>query len=212
MKRGLFLKRIAYSVGVVVGVLGIIALCAYGLRVRAIQKPQKLLDHDIAEGLRVWNPETGIDVVRIESCRIEKQRLGFLTLGGCNVLIVTNLALNLPFPTAVVTNLAQTSGKQRTDNQKASEIFSNLFPQSVRASSVRIFGIEVNEIVGKAVVPVFRADELRTRGTRIVLNGCYVFEGGKTNLVGRAMLSFKPRPLLSWNGGQRSLENLLTMK
>lgn len=206
------MKRIAYSVVGVVGVLGIIALCAYGLRVRAIQKPQKLLDHDVAEGLRVWNPETGIDAVRIESCRIEKQRFGFLTLGGCNVLIVTNLVLNLPFPTDVETNLVQTSGKQRTDCQKAGAVFANLFPQSVRASSVRIFGIEVNEIVGKTVVPVFRADELRTHGIRIVLSGCCVLEDGKTNLVGRATLSFKPRPLLAWNGGQRSLENLLTTK
>ena len=216
------LKKIVRTFAVVLGVLGVVALCAYGLRVRTVVKPQKTLDRDVVEGLRIWNPKTGVDAIRIGSCRLEKRRLGLLTLGGCNVLVMTNVVLNLPLPAEATTNLARAvalpfadEGETTSDDRKngdAAAFLSGLHPSFVRASSIRAADVSVNRVVGKTVVPVFRADSLRNRGAKIVLGGCRVIEGGKTNCVGRATLSLRPRPLLAWNGGQRSLEDLLPVQ
>ena len=51
---------------------------------------------DVAEGFRLRNPRLPVDSIAFRACRIEKMRMGALTLGGFNVLVVDELVLNLP--------------------------------------------------------------------------------------------------------------------
>ena len=81
-------------------VLGIAGLCVFSVNHQVKEElkplPPPSLDRNVAEGLRLWNPKTGVDSVSFESCRVEKMRMGFFALGGFNVLCIKGLVLNLP--------------------------------------------------------------------------------------------------------------------
>lgn len=63
-------------------------------RVRANQS----FERTVAEGMRLYNPKTGVDIIRFDACRIEKLRIGVFILGAFDVLCLDGLVLNLPLP------------------------------------------------------------------------------------------------------------------
>ena len=81
-------------------VLGIAGLCVYSVNYQVkrddVKRQPPPLDHNVAEGFRLWDPKAGVDSVSFESCRVEKMRMGFFALGGFNVLCIKGLVLNLP--------------------------------------------------------------------------------------------------------------------
>ena len=83
-------------------VLGIVGLCVLAVYHQSPEPREKLrkrnLDRTVAEGMRLWNPNAGVDSIRFDSCRIEKMRMGAFALGGFNVLCLDGLVLNLPLP------------------------------------------------------------------------------------------------------------------
>ena len=110
-------------------VLGIAGLCvlsvSHQVKKNDVKLPPQPLDRTVAEGLRLWNPKTGVDSVRFDSCRMEKMRMGFFALGGFNVLCIKGLVLNLPLEeedrTAVVSTADAGEGCRRDDGSTVVE-------------------------------------------------------------------------------------------
>ena len=209
-------------------VLGIAGLCVLSVNHQVkegTKPPQQPLDRTVAEGLRLWNPKTGVDSVRFDSCRVEKMRMGFFALGAFNVLCIKGLVLNLPLEDEG--NGEQGTGNREhgssfakaTEDKPGKEVLAGLLPESLmkrmglyakRFSGIRVDGLSVNRVANRSVVPVFTAEKMKNRGKRLELKNCRVFgDDGSTNLVARAELRLKPVPVLAWNGGERRLDDLL---
>ena len=200
-------------------VLGIAGLCVYSVN-HQVKEEMKLppppLDRNVAEGLRLWNPKTGVDSVRFDSCSIEKMRMGFFALGGFNVLCIKGLVLNLPLEEGM-SEEGRAKGEEGREKRVAP--FAGLLPKSMmertgliakRFSGIRVDGLQVNRVANRSVVPVFAAKTMKNRGKSLELTNCRVFaDDGTTNLVDKAMLRLKPVPALVWSGGERRLDDLL---
>ena len=169
-------------------------------------KVSKVYGRGVADGMRVWNPKTGVDSIRFESCRVEKLKSGPITFGGLDVLCINGLVVNLPFPEEE--GGVDAGGSRNTIEGIPKSLLHKAALPFERVSGVRIRGLAVNRIEGRREVPVFAADEMRNRGHSLVLTNCRVFEDGKTNLVRKATLTMTPSPVLAWNGGERRLDDL----
>ena len=201
-------------------VLGIAGLCVlsvnHQVKMDEVKLPPPRLDHDVAEGFRLWNPKAGVDSVRFDSCRVEKMRMGFFALGGFNVLCIKGLVLNLPLEEGM-SEEGRAKGEEGREKRVAP--FAGLLPKSMmertgliakRFSGIRVDGLQVNRVANRSVVPVFAAKTMKNRGRSLELTNCRVFaDDGSTNLVARAELRLKPVPALVWNGGERRLDDLL---
>ena len=210
-------------------VLGIAGLCVYSVNHQVkrddVKLPPPPLDRTVAEGLRLWNPKTGVDSVRFDSCRVEKMRMGFFALGGFNVLCIKGLVLNLPLEEEGMREQGLgireqgSSFAKATEDKPGKDALAELLPESLmkrmglyakRFSGIRVDGLSVNRVANRSVVPVFAAERMKNRGKSLELNNCRVFgDDGSTNLVARAELRLKPVPVLAWNGGERRLDDLL---
>lgn len=168
-------------------------------------KVSKVYGRDVAEGMRVWNPKAGVDSIRFESCRVEKLKSGPITFGGLDVLCITGLVVNLPFPDEEEKGVESGGSKNTIEGIPKSLLHKAALPFE-RVSGVRVKGLAVNRIEGCCEVPVFTAEEMRNRGRSLVLTNCRVFENGKTNFARKATLTMTPSPVLAWNGGERRLE------
>ena len=202
-------------------VLGIAGLCVFSVNHQVkkddVKLPPPPLDRNMAEGLRLWNPKTGVDSVRFDSCRMEKMRMGFFALGGFNVLCIKGLVLNLPLD-AEEEEVKSEEGSVKSAGA-GKEALAGLLPKSLmkrlglyakRFSGIRVDGLSVNRVADRSVVPVFAAEKVKNRGKTLELTSCRVFgDDGSTNLVARAELRLKPVPILAWNGGERRLDDLL---
>lgn len=187
--------------------LGLSVLCYLALHHSVLDgKVSKVYGRDVADGMRVWNPKAGVDSIRFESCRVEKLKSGPITFGGLDVLCINGLVVNLPFPEEE--GGVDAGGSKSTIEGIPKSLLHKAALPFERVSGVRIRGLAVNRIEGRCEVPVFAADEMRNRGRSLVLTNCRVFEAGKTNLVRKATLTMTPSPVLAWNGGRKSLDNL----
>ena len=202
-------------------VLGIAGLCVFSVNHQVKEElkplPPPPLDRTVAEGIRLWNPKTGVDSVRFDSCRVEKMRMGFFALGGFNVLCIRGLVLNLPLD-AEDSEVKSEERKVKSEGA-GKEALAGLLPESLmkrmglyakRFSGIRVDGLSVNRVANRSVVPVFAAERMKNRGKTLELSNCRVVgDDGSTNLVARAELRLKPVPVLAWNGGERRLDDLL---
>ena len=208
-------------------VLGIAGLCVYSVNYQVkrddVKRQPPPLDHNVAEGFRLWNPKAGVDSVSFESCRVEKMRMGFFALGGFNVLCIKGLVLNLPLEEGMSEEERAKSEEERAKSEEEREKrvapFAGLLPKSMmertgliakKFSGIKVDGLSVNRVANRSVVPVFAAERMKNRGKSLELTNCRVFgDDGSTNLVARAELRLKPVPALVWNGGERRLDDLL---
>ena len=216
-------------------VLGIAGLCVLSVNHQVKEEMKPLppppFDRNVAEGLRLWNPKTGVDSVRFDSCSIEKMRMGFFALGGFNVLCIKGLVLNLPLEEEGMRDEGRgmreegrgksegSSFAKATEDKPGKEALAGLLPESLmkrmglyakRFSGIRVDGLSVNRVANRSVVPVFAAERMKNRGRLLELSNCRVVgDDGSTNLVARAELRLKPVPVLAWNGGERRLDDLL---
>lgn len=173
----------------------------------------KVFDRNLAEGVQIWNPKTGIASVQFDSCRMVKRRLGPVACGGFNVLCLAGLTLNLPFPKRLETeNRKKGTGGGEVASDGALDLFRFSAMPLGRVSGLHVKGVAVNRIVERSIMPVFTAREMRSRGQMLQLSGCTVFADGRTNLVGKATLALKPSPVLAWQGGSLPLDDLLSSK
>ena len=202
-------------------VLGIVGLCVLAVYRQSPEPREKLrkrnIDRTVAEGMRLWNPNAGVESIRFDSCRIEKMRMGMFALGGFNVLCLDGLVLNLPLD-AEDSGVKNEECKVKSERRGAVEAFAGLLPRSFlqragvparRFSGIRIRGLAVNRVENRRTVPVFAADEAENSGQALEIRNCRVFEPGRTNFVGVARLVLQPAPVLVWEGGMRKLDDLL---
>lgn len=202
--------------------LGVAGLCVFTMRCQADRKVVKPspppLDLNLAEGFRLWNPKTGVDSVRFESCSVQKKRMGSIALGAFNVLCIKGLELNLPLD--LEEEMIGRRGSGLGDQNAEKDAFAGLSPKSLmertglvskKFSGVMVDDLKVNRVVNRSeVVPVFAAEKAKDRGKSLALTNCRVFaDDGSTNFVAKATLKLKPVPVLAWNGGERRLDDLL---
>ena len=207
-------------------VLGIAGLCVLTVNYQVkddVKRPPPRLDHNVAEGFRLWNPKAGVDSVSFESCRVEKMRMGFFALGAFNVLCIKGLVLNLPLEEGMSEEVRGKSEEVRGEGEERRGVreapFAGLLPKSMmertgliakKFSGIKVEGLSVNHVVNRSLVPVFTAETMKNRGKSLELKNCRVFaDDGSTNLVGVARLVMQPAPALVWNGGVRELDDLL---
>lgn len=189
--------------------LGVSALCWLALRCSTPnERSKRAYGRDVADGVRVWNPRTGVDCISFESCRVEKLKSGPITFGGLEVLCINGLVVNLPLPEEDVGGVGTDGTKDALAGIPMSLLRKTALPFE-RVSGLRIRDLSVNRVENRSAVPVFAADEMRNRGRSLILTNCRVFEDGKTNLVRKATLTMTPSPVLAWNGGERRLDDLL---
>ena len=163
--------RMAIFFAVVLGIVGLCVLAVYHQSPEPHEKLRKRnFDRTVAEGMRLWNPNAGVDSIRFDSCRIEKMRMGAFVLGGFNVLCLDGLVLNLPLPEEEGTGDRGLgigdgkTGKRSPDRFGAVDAFAAMLPRSFlqRAgvparsfSGIRIKGLAVNRVENRRTVPVF---------------------------------------------------------
>ena len=204
--------------------LGVAGMCVFILRYQVdgngkVAKPSPpSLDLDLVEGFRLWNPKTGVDSVRFESCSVRKKRMGSIALGAFNVLYIKGLELNLPLD--LEEEMIGRRGSGLGDQIAEKVAFAGLSPKSLmesaglgskKVSGIKVDDLKVNRVVNRSeVVPVFVAEKAKDRGKSLALTNCRVFaDDGSTNFVAKATLKLKPVPVLAWDGGERRLDDLL---
>ena len=206
-----------------VAVFGIAVLCVLAVshqpsKTRVTVKNARNFEQTFAEGMRMWNPKTGVDIVRFDACRIEDMKIGMIRLGAFSVLCLDGLVLNLPLPAEEEdSGVKSEECKAKSGGLEAADALAGLLPRSFLQqagvptksfSGIEINGLAVNRVENRRTVPVFAADVAKNRGRTLVLENCRVFEPGRTNGVGTAYLELQPAPALVWEGGMRKLDDL----
>ena len=165
---------------------------------------------DLAEGISFSRHGCfGMELVRCGKCRLEKRKIGALTLAGFNELVLEDLAVVLPSADIAMEG-KPTDGETRVNDLAGFMGLEEDFLRS-RGFQMRFSGLRIKKLAVSVLdaatnaVPLFvaaRGDAVRN-GLR--LDGCGVVSGTATNWVGEALLQIKPRPRLVWRGGESSL-------
>lgn len=192
--------------------IGLIALTPFLLDLEPVQDTSraKVFKRNLAEGVRIGKKGLyGIDVIRCGKCRLEKRRRGPLTFGGLNVLVLEDLRIVLPeeekarmcgSDASLEEDEAESSPRQTMAALGLSENI--LKSQGVaRFSGVIVRNLEVCELEGTNVVPVFTARQGNAVRQGLHLEGCVVHGDDVPERVGEALLKVRPRLQLTWNGG-----------
>ena len=167
----------------------------------------------IAEGVKVGRHGCyGIDFIRCGSCRVEKRKIGPLTLGGFNVLVLEDLSLVIP-PADAASGERRSASGTRNGALAAKDIAASLGISSerfieMRGGNLKFSGLKVTNLevstlsVATNVCPRFAAAFGEAQKDGLHLSGCVITENGASNAVGNAVLRVKPRLCLAWAGGE----------
>lgn len=208
---------------------GVGLLALVGLALAGLHRPGTLSDgSSSAPGGRVRRFSTrvaegfalrrhgyyGIDFVRCGKCRIEKRKLGPLTLGGLNVLVLEDLAIVLPDRGMRGASAGESGGgpHQLSARDIAGElgIDDSMLKANgwkTRFSGLKIVRLNVSSLdAATNVVPRFVAAAAEAKRDGLHLEDCAVIQSGRTNHVGAAVFKTKPSLLLEWAAGQIELE------
>ncbi len=148
----------------------------------------------VAENFRYRDYEhIGVDQFTFKSCHVEKRRVGSLTLGAFNVLVIRDLNVNF-FPEG---------GLHKEEGPAEREMFDRvLLAQNKERrgfSGVRIHGLTVNRLASNTLERVFSAKmgESALGKEGLSLHGTVVrAPDGREEQVGSARLLLKPSPAL----------------
>ena len=169
----------------------------------------------LAEGVNIRkHGYYGIDFIKCSACRIEKRKLGPLTLGGFNVLVLEDLSLVLPNADGDGTSSLPVGSRVPRDREgvTAKDIVSNLgisdrFIQ-MRGGDLKFSGLKLTNFelatldAATNVCPRFIAASGEAKRDGLHLAGCVITEGGVSNRVGNAVLKTDPNLHLIWAGGE----------
>lgn len=156
----------------------------------------------------------GIDFVRCGKCRIEKRKLGPLTLGGFNVLVLEDLAVVLPDRGMRGASAGESGGgpHQLSARDIAGElgIDDSMLKANgwkTRFSGLKIIGLSVSTLdAATNVVPRFSAARAEARCDGLHLEDCTIVHDGQTNQTSSAVLKVSPTIRLEWASGQMELK------
>lgn len=148
----------------------------------------------------------GIDFIRCGKCRIEKRKLGNLTLGGLNVLVLEDLAVVIP------PDLAADGGKDGKADVSAADLaaglgidedFLRVRGAGLKFSGLRIRGFSVSTLdAATNVVPRFVAQGGDAKTDGLHLTKCGIISKNDTNWVESAVLKVRPTLRLIWSDGE----------
>lgn len=195
------MKRFWGPVAVALFLLALAALVAAGIRLARDEfeprVPRRVKEYTwpVAEEVRYRDYEhIGVDQFTFKSCHIEKRRVGYLTLGSFNVLVIHDLTVNF-FP--------EGGGRQKEEGPAERELFDRALLAKDKErqgfSGVRIQGLTVNRLASNTLERVFRAKMGETTFGKdgLSLHGAVVrAPDGREEQVGSARLLLKPSPAL----------------
>lgn len=192
---------------------------ASGLEQQVVTAPscstEKILTHKIAEGLSLQSGRLpGVELVRFESCRIEKQRMGGFSFGAFNMLVIDDLKIALPpdDPKEVLTDRPENQSEVAavpTDGLPGKE-FRNLLSAYPRFSALEINGLSVDEVVadGNQRKNILTASKVVAgRNSTLTLSDCgFLTDRGEKIKSGKATLSLKHPFLITTEQGTFRIE------
>lgn len=161
----------------------------------------------IAEGLSLGRHGLyGVELVRCGRCRIEKRKLGALTLGCFNVLVLDDLSVVIP---------PAKHGRAKTGGASASRLAERMgiSRDFLRAQGcgLRFTGLRVNDLsvatldAATNVVLRFRAERGEFAGDGLRLEKCDIMNDANIVRVDRAALKADPALRLVWRDGELRL-------
>ena len=174
---------------------------------------KKALKGTLAEGLVInLSGYYGVDFVKCGKCRMEKRRVGPLTLGGQNVLVLEGLSVVIPPRTkgldSCQASSSEDSGQTAKDILNEMGVGSSFWEQNGmprRFSGLRIEGLDVARLDGGRVVPLFSAKSGEAANNGLRLTDCAIISNGESCVVHRAELRAKPCLRLEWRHGGMDL-------
>jgi hypothetical protein len=195
------MKRFWLPVAVTTFLLAVAALVATGIRLARDEfeprVPHRVKEYTwpVAENFRYRDYEhVGVDQFTFKSCHIEKRRIGYLTLGSFNVLVIHELIVNF-FP--------EGGGLHKEEGPAERELFEGVLLAQDKErrgfSGVRIHGLTVNRLASNTLERVFSAKmgESALGKEGLSLHGTVVRSpDGREEQVGSARLLLKPSPAL----------------
>ena len=195
------MKRFWLPVAATTFLLALAAFVAAGIRLcrdeGAPRFPRRVKEYTwpVAEEVRYRDYEhIGIDQFTFKSCHVEKRRVGSLTLGAFNVLVIHELTVN-SFP--------EGGGLHKEEGPAEREMFDTVLLAQDKArggfSGVRIQGLTVNRLASNKLVRVFRAKLVESTFGKegLSLHGTVVrTTDGREEQVRSARLLLKPSPRL----------------
>ena len=202
------------------GFLSLAALCAVGLLVRhpddaedSARRP-RTFRRDVLEGLSLRQSGLyGVDLVSCGRLRVEKRKLGPLTLGGLNVLVIDDLRVVIPpraekgGPAAPEKATEPKSGASSASREILSRM--GLSPRFLktqgvpaRFSGLTVNGLTVSRLDGTNAVPCFTATLAEGVREGLRLEGLSV--GGRA--VGNGLLANQVPLRLTDSRGETILE------
>jgi hypothetical protein len=194
------MKRFWGPVAVALFLLAVAAVVAVGIRLARdgfephVPRRVKEYTWPVAENFRYRDYEhIGVDQFTFKSCHVEKRRVGSLTLGAFNVLVIHDLIVNF-FPEG---------GLHKEEGPAERELFEGVLLAQDKErrgfSGVRIHGLTVNRLASNTLERVFSAKmgESALGKEGLSLHGTVVrAPGGQEEQVGNARLLLKPSPAL----------------
>jgi len=171
---------------------------------------------DVAEGTRFRDFEHfGIDLLAFKSCRVEKLRRGAVTFGAFNVLVLEDVAVNLPMGATATGDGGGSpetgGGEARVAGETGTDGFISLFKSvqgltHIQFSGMRIHGLAVSRCLADgSLLRMFSAGLVEGGvgiGERIRVSECVVYSpGGDGEAVSKARIELKPKPALVYEKG-----------
>ena len=170
----------------------------------------KVYRQTLAKNLRVRRPGIrGVDFVKCGSCRVEKRKAGFLTLGGMNVLVLEDLSVVLPRMESDPKSTDRGGGDARSIVQRMGVSDSFLKERGLprKFSGLRISNLSVSRLSEtNTAEPAFSARSAEATRGGLRLSGCMVHNADGAIAVRGAMLTHADKKLrLVWSGGKMDL-------
>lgn len=181
----------------------------------AAARGRKIFSRVLGQGVVVRLPKEPAPRLSCGDCRLEKMRLGHLSLGGVNVLVLEDLVINLPREagaTAPPESGAAANGRSagRSSSGDWRTLVSSLPALSggrkKMFSAVRVSRLSVNRMLESGLEPVFQADSAQNEGSGLGLKNCSVVVDGVTNRLKSAKLICSGRLVLKWGGRELDVQ------
>lgn len=176
---------------------------------------QKRFDRVIAEDVRMRQHGLyGIDLITCANCHLEKRKLGMITLGGLNTLVLEDLNIVLPPRDGSEEDSSEGAYDERSSALEIvnrlglSDRIAQMGVARVKFSGLKIKNLSLATLSAETnVCPRFVATSGEARKDGLHLTGCTVVENGRTNVIGRAILTVVPEIKLVWSSGEIELVN-----
>ena len=208
------MRIIAISLLFFLGVCTLVAVCLT-MRPQEPETPRpKQFKRVIAEDVQVRQHGLyGIDLITCGSCRLEKRRLGMMTLGGMNTLVLEDLSIVLPPHNGCGDDPLDEADDERTSAREIvnrlglSDRIVQMGGARLRFSGLKIKNLSLAMLSAETnICPSFVASWGEAQKDGLHLMGCKLTKDGRTNDIGRAVLKFKPDLCLIWPSGALHLD------